>query len=505
MRQKVLVILPNNLGDVIMAAPVLEDLKLRDPAVHITFFVEDGYEGGLTGNPFCDALFRFKRNGIRDLSRSADWPMALRRLAENVEELKKERFDRIINLSQHSYIPYIVSLLSCPNTVGGEYLRAGNLALKDTWSQYLYAIPFARRYNHLHATDIYRRIAGTSRNHPPAMMTVTEEERGNAAKKIAGHGWDLQAKPIFIFQPGAAFAAKRWPLEHFVGLGKRIINDGCSVLVTGAPQEAGIAAELSAQLGTGSFSTAGILSFRETIALLPFADACVTGDTAIMHAAAALKRKVYALFGPTNPVETGPYSEGNVVLCGRCAKRPCFCFDCKTKLCMKSILPDDVYSCIRNNGAAGNASCDVYTTSFDARGTFSLTPVVEVGPGFYAKSGSMITRKFAEPEYIPVAAENDADHELLLHETGIFLKVLDEMALFLVSYSETRDKNAIHCFEKQRAELVGLREIGAFWTALLNLRLNGVPMLDPFAAVKESLKICTGTGNEVKHAIAVLQ
>jgi ADP-heptose:LPS heptosyltransferase len=46
------------------------------------------------------------------------------------------------------------------------------------------------------------------------------------------------------------------------------------------------------------------VSFRETIALVDLCEFCVTGDTALMHAASALGKRVYALFGPTNPVET---------------------------------------------------------------------------------------------------------------------------------------------------------------------------------------------------------
>jgi ADP-heptose:LPS heptosyltransferase len=498
MRQKVLVILPNNLGDVIMAAPVLEGLKRRDPEAHVTFFVEEGYDGGIVNNPFCDAIFRFKRGDIRDLSRSDDWTKALTNLNASVSALKSERFSKVINLSQHSYIPYIVSLLSCPDTVGREYVRAGNHAVRDTWSQYLYAVPFARRFNSLHAIDLYRRIAGTDGRIPPSVMTVTEAERVDAVEKITVHGWRPHNKPVMVLQPGAAFAAKQWPFEHFVALGKLLIDDGYSVMVTGAPQEREIAEGLQSQLGEACFTTAGICSFRETIALLPGTVGCVTGDTAIMHAAAALQRKVYALFGPTNPVETGPYGKGNFVVSGRCARRPCFCFDCKTRLCMKSILPADVYSCIKT-GKTNH--CDSYATAMAVDGTLLLEPVVESGPGYYSKTGAMITRKFVEPDFVSTSPVNGDDRASVLYETGVFIKALDDMTMDLSLFVKTHDKTAIGRFEERRATLASLSEIGAFWTALLNLRLNSVPMLDPIAAVGEYLAICTGTKSQVEHAV----
>ena len=60
-----LILLPNNLGDVITAAAVPPVLHEQDPQARVTFFVEEGFEGGLVGNPSCDEIFRFPRKLIR--------------------------------------------------------------------------------------------------------------------------------------------------------------------------------------------------------------------------------------------------------------------------------------------------------------------------------------------------------------------------------------------------------------------------------------------------------
>jgi ADP-heptose:LPS heptosyltransferase len=66
----ILVVLPNNLGDVIMALPVLRALKKDSPDSSITFFVEEGYEGGLLNCPDIDRLHLFPRRQIRNLLNS---------------------------------------------------------------------------------------------------------------------------------------------------------------------------------------------------------------------------------------------------------------------------------------------------------------------------------------------------------------------------------------------------------------------------------------------------
>ena len=359
--KKVLLILPNNLGDIIMALPVLEALKIQDPSINITFLAEEGFEGGLINSKYCDRIFLFPRKKIRDLIKSSQWQEGTGLLQELITELRSEKFSQVINLCQHSYVSYIVSQFVCSQITGRQFLREGNSAVMDSWSQYLYAIPFARDFNMLHASDIYKRIAGVTISVPGNALNVCSEEHERIREYIRSESIDPVSGHIAILQPGAAYGAKRWVIEHFVELGRMLTDDGYSLFITGAPSEADIASGIAQFLGSNCIVSAGKLSFRETIALVSLSEICVTGDTALMHAASALKKRVFALFGPTNPVETGPYGEGNFVFSGRCSSRPCFCFDCKTRLCMKSISPETVYSYIKGVSIK-DVSCDVFET-----------------------------------------------------------------------------------------------------------------------------------------------
>ena len=63
-------------------------------------------------------------------------------------------------------------------------------------------------------------------------------------------------------------------------------------------------------------------------ALLERCRLLVTNDTGTMHVATAVGTPVVALFGSTDPLVTGPWGEGNVVIkkdvpCSPCLKRIC--------------------------------------------------------------------------------------------------------------------------------------------------------------------------------------
>ncbi len=496
---KVLLVLPNNLGDTIMAAPVLEGLKARYRDCRITFFVEEGFEGGIENNPFCDDVLSFPRRAVRDGLRGSEWRQSAAVLKDLAAELNAAAFDQVINLAQHPYVSHLVSLIRAPSILGQRFLPEGNHAVPDDWSQYLYAIPFARCQNALHATDVYRRIAGV-REHNGCGIKLSEDERARAGECLSQLGVDLSAKRIVVFQPGAAIASKRWPEASFVVLGAMLRDRGWQILVSGAPAEEELAASLAARIGARCGSTAGRTTFRQAVANLSFAEACVTGDTALMHAAAGLGVQVFALFGATNPVETGPYGNGHWVFSAHCPDRPCFCRECRNMLCMKAILPDTVFGCMTEKNAGQNPRCDVYRTSLAPGGDYRLLPAHHASHGFWDPVGAALTRRLLEPDFATGALPGDDLDECTAECTAVIEK-LREMERLLGAFIRNNDSSAVAAFERAKQTLPTTASVGGFLTALLNIRLNSVPLLDPAQGVRHSAKECARTVRQLEAAM----
>ncbi len=472
-----------------MALPVLAGLKHRDPSCHITFFVEDGYEGGLINSSFCDRIFKFDRKSIRDSIKTSNWADGVRELREIITDLKNEEFSDVINLSQHSYIAYVISALDRSVIKGRQILRTGNQAIRDTWSQYLYAIPFAREYNKLHATDVYKRVADASGHEEKNFIKISPEERTEAAGQLTEAGINPDSR-IAVLQPGAAYAVKRWPVGSFTELGKMLVRDGYRLIVTGAPAEREIAESIASQLGSSCFSFAGRLSFRETVALVDFCEICITADTALMHAASALGKRVFSLFGPTNPVETGPYGNGQLIFSGRCSRRPCFCFECRTQECMKSITPEDVYSGI-NGSLTGKRGCDVYRSAIGAGGDYELVPVTQNSVPYYDPDGAMIILKCFDPEY-QIDSKINADEKFRVRAEEFCNSVL-EVETALGSFLKERKMEHIRRYDEIRREMSKFTGINAFWNAALNIKLNSIPIVNATESIVECQKACRET------------
>ena len=483
-----------------MALPVLQGLKARYTDCHSTFFVETGFEAGLLHSPYCDEIAQFPRKELRNRLNSMQWRDGVGQAAEATKRLTGKKFDVVINLCQHTYISYFATLFKGSTTLGRHFLPEGNHAVIDPWSLYLYAVPFSRRSNSLHAVDVYRRIAGVAAHCGSYGICLTEEEKKWARTFLTAKGIDY-GKKIMVLQAGAAFASKTWPVEHFITLGNLLVKNDWQIVLTGAPQELDMVSGIFSGIGSACFKTAGETTFRQSITLCSMAQGCVTGDTAQMHGAAGLGVPVYALFGATNPVETGPYGNGHWVFSAHCPDRPCFNDVCKTSLCMKSITPQTVFNCIVNNDPGANPRCDVYKTVLEPGGDFQLTPVNSDVFSFYNNAQAASARcAFGEQAGGAMVAVEETDR--IAAETTEWIACVELMGDALDEYLRTKTAGSIQRFESIKASLTRFSTIGAFWTALLNLRLNGIPLLDPLKGVEQSREVCRDLTGKIKKTLS---
>jgi ADP-heptose:LPS heptosyltransferase len=105
--------------------------------------------------------------------------------------------------------------------------------------------------------------------------------------------------------------------------------------------------ETVASLSEGKcVNMAGKTTLRELSGLIMNAQYVVTNDTGPMHIAAAHKVPVYAIFGPTNPVNTGPYGENHTIITPDIPCTPCYRRQCDDLKCMAAIRPEKVMETI---------------------------------------------------------------------------------------------------------------------------------------------------------------
>src|SRR5262245_431398 len=92
--QRIALVKPSALGDIVHSLPVLTALRGRYPAAHITWVVNRGYESLLVGHPDLDATLAFDRRAVR----SAGPLRGLAGYGAFLRECRRRDFDLVIDL-----------------------------------------------------------------------------------------------------------------------------------------------------------------------------------------------------------------------------------------------------------------------------------------------------------------------------------------------------------------------------------------------------------------------
>jgi lipopolysaccharide heptosyltransferase I len=117
-----------------------------------------------------------------------------------------------------------------------------------------------------------------------------------------------------LINPGAAWPNKRWRPDEFGRLAALIAErHGLRSAVLWGPGEESLAHAVVAASKEKAIVTPPT-SLGDLLALARAATVMISGDTGPLHLAAAVGTPVVALFGPTDPLRNGPWSESDISL-----------------------------------------------------------------------------------------------------------------------------------------------------------------------------------------------
>lgn len=99
-------------------------------------------------------------------------------------------------------------------------------------------------------------------------------------------------------------------------------------MILGSPSEKPLGERLRSALKAPSLNLIGLTGIAELVEAIRRSRLLLCNDSGPMHIAAALGTPLTALFGPTDPVLTGPFSDRAEALtapvdCVKCFKREC--------------------------------------------------------------------------------------------------------------------------------------------------------------------------------------
>lgn len=109
-----------------------------------------------------------------------------------------------------------------------------------------------------------------------------------------------------VVHPGAGAAGRRWPVERFAAVIRRLLADGHTVALTGSDDERPLCRDVSRRVGGDVVDLSGRTSIEQLCGVVSAADAVLCNDTGVAHLAVAFRTRSLVLFGPSSPAIWGP-------------------------------------------------------------------------------------------------------------------------------------------------------------------------------------------------------
>ena len=323
--QRILLIRPDHLGDLLFQSPALHWLRAQRPDAHLTLVI------GPWGRPAQPALAgsyddlleipfpAFERGSKQNVL--ARWSM-LPRLAR---QLRRENFDAaILFRPDHWWGAMLAAMADIPIRLGYD--------TPETTPWLTEALPL----HHEHSVSSSLLLVGVLLDQQPSLDPAAhplrfdldpaslEETRASLSSLAVDF-----TRPLVIIHPGAGAAIKLWDPGKWGEVARRLGQEGCSILITGGPDEAELTAAVSEASTGRAIDLGGRTTFAELAALLASSDLVLGPDSGPLNLAVAVGTPTIHLFGPADPVRFGPWGDAtrHLVLQSDWTCVPCGRFD----------------------------------------------------------------------------------------------------------------------------------------------------------------------------------
>lgn len=264
---KILIIRFSSIGDIVLTTPVIRCLKQLTGA-EIHFLVKPAFANVIRTNPYIDRCFTLNDS-----------------LSETISELKKENYDLIVDLHKNLR-SFRISL-----SLGIKTIRYDKLNFKK-WLFVHFKKDLLPKNKHLvdRYFDALQQIGVTNDGYG-LDYTISKEDEDKALQMIQDQSYQ-------ILVLGATYYTKRIPQEKC----QEIITKytGITYLVGGNDVKE-LSENLTSLYADKVVNTCGNISLGVSAALIKYSQLVFTGDTGMMHIAAALQKEMIVIWGNTVP------------------------------------------------------------------------------------------------------------------------------------------------------------------------------------------------------------
>lgn len=310
----ILVIQLGDIGDAVLTLPLVKALTECFSDRELVICVREHAREVMEDCPFVGRVISVnkQKRSVKDF---------LAYQARFVWKLRRQRFAMAIELRTGTR-GALIARLSGAKTRIGRYANDGKLWRNRLFTHLVKPTLEHAQYAARHSLNIMAPFRLKAHDDGPRISVP--EHRMKKADVIFKAVRIPKNKPLVAVHPFSLWQYKEWPNPQMAALLDHIqARYGCSVVVTGAPNESARANKLIQICTHKPFNLAGKTSIGELSAVLKKCDLFLGVDTAALHMAAAVGVPTVGIFGPSSWINWAPREENHLTVQKRLPCQPC--------------------------------------------------------------------------------------------------------------------------------------------------------------------------------------
>jgi lipopolysaccharide heptosyltransferase II len=327
---KILLVQTAFIGDVIIITPLIRAIKGLYPNALLDVMVIPQTSNVLENNPHINNVIHFDKRKNKIIS-----------YIKTLTKLRKEKYNAVFTPHSSMTTAFLIYFARIPARVGF-----------DRWKAKKYLTHKVPHLKDQHKTKKNLELLKPFTDKLFSIQTELFPSKPMQEKAIKlMSDFSKNENRTIAFAPGSVWFTKRWPIEHYIDLANKLLNDNYNIVLIGSKDEK----EICNQIGEHKnlINLSGELSLLESAAIIDKCDLMICNDSGALHIANAMQIDVFAFFGPTvQRIGYYPFRDSDFVFELEMECRPCGSHggaSCPLKHheCMKLISPDQVFSKVK--------------------------------------------------------------------------------------------------------------------------------------------------------------
>lgn len=276
---KILVVSIQRIGDVLLTTPLIHSLKSAYHNASIDIMVCDDTASILDGNEDISKVIKIPRNSKKSV---------------RIKEIYK------------LWNKYDIAITTIPSDRARIYAWAASRKHYGTYSEtdsfifkkmMLKTVMFDNQS--IHTVEMNLKIC--------ELINIPKKEKVIPPKKLNNNKIFKIEKPYIVVHPYPKFVYKSWVVREWQEILKELTQNGLNVVISGGPDKEEIEYCEKLVISPNIKNWSGKYSLADMTELIHHAELFIGVDTSVTHMAAATGVKVFAIYGPTNPVKWAPW------------------------------------------------------------------------------------------------------------------------------------------------------------------------------------------------------